>query len=148
MKEPNYESSRLPLNEAPSQSPCGAPLDKLVLVVDDNPDVRQLAMILVGHAGAHAVMASDGSEGWDLVGRHRPSLVLTDVEMPRMDGLELCRRIKGSPATQHIPVLVWSGMDHKTAALQAGAADFLPKPVETAHLLRLLEGLLNSKAGR
>lgn len=148
MKEPNHESSRIPSNETESNSPCVSPLDKLVLVVDDNPDVRQLAMILVVHAGARAVTAADGSEGWALVGRHKPALVLTDVEMPRMDGLELCRRIKGSQETQHIPVIVWSGMDYQEAALQAGAADFLPKPVETAHLLRLLEGLLNSKAGR
>lgn len=117
---------------------------RLLLLVEDDADLRQLAQLMITSAGYEVLEAADGLAGWQLVQSHGPSVVVTDVDMPRLNGLQLCRQIKTSPQTKPIPVLVWSGNpDNEAPALQAGAAGFIGKPVDFDHFIKLLKHYLN-----
>lgn len=116
---------------------------KIVLVVEDDSHVGEMAQHLINHLGVETILASDGQSGWHEVQRHSPAVVITDVDMPGLNGLELCRRIKANKHTKEIPVLVWSGdPSHEHDARQCGAIEFVTKPVEVGWLLQFLRGLL------
>jgi CheY-like chemotaxis protein len=110
-----------------------------VLVVDDELTVRRLVQLNLERAGFRVTTANDGMEALDSVAADRPDLVLTDITMPRLDGIELVRRLKGNPETQSIPVVMLTAKaqdaDHFEAE-RSGADRYLHKPF---HPLRLLE---------
>jgi CheY-like chemotaxis protein len=115
-----------------------------VLVVDDEPDQRFLLRRVLQRAGHEVSEATDGAAALRAVQESPPDLVVTDVMMPVMDGVELIRCLRGDPATAHIPILAASGDTHL-----AGAADaVLPKPYEWHRLLTLVEGLLKEGRGQ
>lgn len=117
---------------------------RLVLLVEDDPDLRQLAQMMIASAGYEVLEAADGLAGLQLAQSHCPSVIVTDVDMPRLNGLQLCRQIKTTAQTKSISVLVWSGnSDNEPAALQAGAAGFIGKPVNFDHFIKLLKHHLN-----
>ena len=78
----------------------------LVLVVDDTESVRSLVHRLLTSDGHEVVMAADGAAALDAVQQHRPDVVLLDVDMPTMGGLEVCRRLKADPSTRLTPVVI------------------------------------------
>src|SRR6266851_5388359 len=103
-----------------------------VLVVDDDPVVRSLMRATLENDNFEVIEAGDGVEGCRLFEEHRPDLLLVDVVMPRMDGFELCRELRGRPASTYVPIVVATGLDDVpsiTRAYDAGATDFIPKPV-------------------
>jgi len=107
-----------------------------ILVVEDDPQVGELAQLLIRSLGVEVAWARDGEAGWEHLQHRQPIVVITDVDMPRLTGLELCQRIKATGHTSGIPVLIWSGNPvHEAAARQLGAAEFLSKPVEPRFLL-------------
>jgi putative two-component system response regulator len=97
----------------------------------------------------HAVsVASDGREALELIGRLVPDLILTDLDMPRLNGFDLCRTIKEAPATRLIPIVVISGSevaDAKLRVWELGADDFLTKPFEKVEVLARCRSLLRVK---
>ncbi len=108
-----------------------------VLIIDDHPvNLRLAAQVL--KAGGHAVLlAEDAEEALDLLERHLPDLVLTDIALPGMDGLELTRRLKSDPRLRHLPVvaLTASAMRGDEArVLKAGCDAYISKPVNTREL--------------
>ncbi len=109
-----------------------------VLLVDDNViNVHVLAEILKG-AGLRARGATSGARALQAIKAQRPDLVLLDVEMPGMDGYEVCRTLKADPATADIPVVFISAHDDpalKTKAYRAGGADYVGKPFEADEVL-------------
>lgn len=112
-----------------------------ILVVDDEPDVLNLARIILEKAGFHVVTASDGLECERRILDERPDLLLLDEIMPRKNGVEVCRTLKGKTITQHIPIIIFSASgsnDRKKAALQAGADDFLAKPFTIKELTDIM----------
>jgi CheY-like chemotaxis protein len=112
------------------------------LVVDDEPDQRFLLRRIFERAGHEVSDAVDGAAALAAVRDSAPDLVVTDVMMPVMDGVELIRCLRDDPATAHIPILAASGDTHL-----AGAADaVVPKPYEFHHLLAVATALL--KEGR
>jgi len=117
----------------------------LVLVVDDNADLRQF--ISEALAGPYRVRtAINGEEGWQLVLRELPDLVVSDVMMPVLDGYALCHRIKQTPVTSHIAVLLLtarSATPSKLEGLAAGANDYLVKPFDLAELRLRVQNWLN-----
>jgi CheY-like chemotaxis protein len=112
------------------------------LVVDDEPDQRFLLRRIFERAGHEVSDAVDGAAALAAVRESAPDLVVTDVMMPVMNGVELIRRLRADPATDHIPILAASGDSQL-----AGAADaIVPKPYEWQKLIDVATALL--KKGR
>ncbi|WP_243871237.1 SpoIIE family protein phosphatase [Amycolatopsis viridis] len=108
-----------------------------LLVVEDNTDLSRFIARLL-HPVGRVLLARDGAEGLELARRHRPDLVLSDVMMPRLDGIGLVRALRSEPATKSVPVLFLSaraGVEAAVSGLEAGADDYLPKPFSGTELL-------------
>ena len=103
-----------------------------ILIVDDDPIVRSLMRATLAHDGFAVIEAEDGVEGCRLYEEHRPDLLLVDVIMPRMDGYQLCRELRGDPQSAYVPIVVATSLDDLPSiarAYDAGATDFIPKPI-------------------
>src|SRR5262245_6293571 len=120
-----------------------SPMTK-VLVVDDNAFDRNLAgKLLEKDSGLTAVYASDGKEGLDVIDREQPALVLTDMQMPEMTGLELVEEIKSKHP--NLPVILMTAHGSEDIAIQAlrkGAASYVPKRDLAKDLVETVENLL------
>ena len=125
-----------------------------VLIVDDDRKIRDLLLELLELEGYEVSTAQDGAEAMDLALSFDPDVVVSDVVMPRVGGLELCRRLKEDPRTSYIPVLLISGViaydDAGIEGLHAGADDYLDLPFRNEELLvkvaRLVERHRSQKA--
>jgi len=110
-----------------------------ILIVDDNDKVLDLLVDLLTEAGYEVSAASDGSRALDLAVSFAPDAVLSDVVMPELDGLELCRKLKDDPRTTNIPILLMSGLrrsdDDGLVGLYAGADDYLDLPFRNDEVL-------------
>ena len=114
-----------------------------VLVVEDDPSVRESLRRSLAFNGYQVALAADGVDGLAALDRDRPDVVVLDVMMPRMDGLETCRRMRA--AGIDLPVLMLTARDEvsdRVAGLDAGADDYLPKPFALEELLARLRALL------
>jgi signal transduction histidine kinase len=103
-----------------------------ILTVDDDPVVRSLMRDALEDEGFAVIEAEDGVEACRLCDEAVPELLVVDVVMPRMDGFELCAELRRRPATQHVPILMATGLDdlHSIAkAYEVGATDFISKPL-------------------
>jgi len=104
----------------------------IILLVEDSPtQAIEIAANLRRH-GVEVVHAMDGVEALNMADQYNPVLIVLDVNLPRMDGFQVCRRLKRDPATQHIPVVMLTVADSSEATLQgleAGADDYIPKDV-------------------
>src|SRR5687767_14373865 len=102
-----------------------------ILVVDDEPANVEVFRRLMTRLGYEVVTASNGKAALQSVARDRPDLVLLDVNMPDMDGFEVCRRLKGDTVTRLIPVVLvttLSASEDRVRGIEVGADDFLGKP--------------------
>src|SRR5713226_2279869 len=103
-----------------------------ILIVDDDPVVRSLMRATLENDNFEVIEAVDGVEGCQLYEEHHPDLLLVDVMMPRMDGFELCRELRGRHASAYVPIVVATSLDDVPSiarAYDAGATDFIPKPL-------------------
>jgi signal transduction histidine kinase len=124
-------------HDAVSGADAGTTGPARILVVDDNADMREYLHRLLASTWTVAV-AVNGREALDLVARHPPDLIVTDVMMPEVDGLELLRRIRCDPATRGIPVIMLSaraGEESRLEGLAAGADDYVTKPFSARELV-------------
>jgi PAS domain S-box-containing protein len=117
-----------------------------VLIVNDEPDQLTLMGSLLHKAGYSVLTAEDGIEGLTLARRERPDLVISDVSMPRMNGLEFCRAIRADSELKTVPILLVSARQKDTesavAGLRAGADDYLEIPFDSARLVAKVSRLL------
>ena len=119
-----------------------------ILVVDDEPRNVKLLEGLLSPLNYEVIKAYNGEEALSLVNKTSVDLVLLDIMMPKMDGYEVCRRLKSSEQTRLIPVIMVTAlhdMDAKVKGIEAGADDFLPKPVNKIELRARTQSLVNSK---
>jgi CheY-like chemotaxis protein len=103
---------------------------KKILIVDDEPSVRQLVKRFLGN-NYTVLEAKDGIEAITVVNTQKPDLILMDIMMPKMDGLAACNIIKSNRATNEIPVVMLTGVDHelnKKLSLELGASAYITKP--------------------
>ncbi len=116
-----------------------------LLVVDDNDDLRMVVAHMLRLAGHEVMEASDGKAALAAIENREPDLLVLDLWMPHMSGLELCALLKSNPFTARIPVLMLtaqSDLAHKIQGFQAGADDYLPKPFEPLELKARVQALL------
>ena len=113
-------------------------MKKKLLIVDDESAMRMLLCRVFGSDEYEVYEAGDGVEGLEMARREQPELVVLDVQMPRLDGLEVCRILKDDPTTRDIAVVMLTGRASaadRQMGLQAGADDYLVKPVTPLKLL-------------
>jgi CheY-like chemotaxis protein len=126
--------------------------DTTVLVVEDSPTQALHVQTLLEQEGVHVVLAGDGPEGIALAQRVRPDLVILDMQLPGMNGLQVCRELKQAPTTAEIPVILFTRHDDPqmiAMGLQSGIVDYIPKDVfADAVLLETLRqmGLITCRA--
>ncbi|MCC6427907.1 MAG: response regulator [Phycisphaerales bacterium] len=132
-----------------SPSPASAPAasakqsdadlaDATILLVDDNEQNLELLQAYLEELPCKLVLARDGDEALKAVEQTHPDLVLLDIMMPRMSGFQVCSRLKASPATRDIPVVMVTALNEVSdveRAVDCGADDFLTKPVHRVELL-------------
>jgi len=114
----------------------------LILVVERNPIVQRLERYFLEQAGYSVEFSSDGETALDRINKLKPAIVVTEILVPKLDGLSLCRIIKSDPSIRHILVLVFSHLHAEDRALEAGADAFLVKPMTEELLIQTVERLL------
>jgi CheY-like chemotaxis protein len=116
-----------------------------VLVVDDVEVNRTIAVDLLSRLGFDTVEAENGREGFETAQRERPALILTDIVMPEMNGLDLTRNLRQLPAFAHVPIIAMSASPsgtNRATSMDAGVNAFLSKPVDLDALLTQIATLL------
>jgi two-component system KDP operon response regulator KdpE len=118
-----------------------------VLVVDDEPEIRRALRTALGGRGYDVQLAASGEEGLAEFGRHRPDLVLLDLQLPGLSGLDLCREIRGQSDVPIIILSVRGDESTKVRALDLGADDYVTKPFGVDELLARMRVALRRSGG-
>lgn len=116
-----------------------------ILVIEDNEDTRELLRYNLAAAGYEAAAAPDGHEGLELARTMLPDLILLDLMLPGMDGLEVCRRLKQAPETGRIPVIMLTAKGEEVdriVGLELGADDYVVKPFSPRELVLRIKAVL------
>lgn len=120
-----------------------------ILIVDDERDILDLIEYNLKKEGFDVLTAEDGEEGIKIAKQHIPDLVLLDIMMPKMDGMEVCDQLRLDPKMKHIPIIFLTARsDEKTEvkSLDKGADDFLTKPISTAKLVSRIKAVMRRYA--
>src|SRR6266542_248032 len=117
-----------------------------ILVVDDEPQIRRLLNTSLGARGYDVAVAADGPAALERAANWRPDLILLDLGLPHMDGLEVCRQVRGWSQVPIIVLTVRDAEQDKVAALDLGADDYLTKPFGTDELLARIRVALRHAA--
>ena len=126
-------------------------IEKTVMVVEDNDDFRHFLHRELGLIYNKVLVARDGMDGAMMAEEENPDLIVSDVMMPRMNGTDMCRRIKENIETSHIPVILltaWSTDDGRTEGYKAGADAYIAKPFDMEVLLARISNLLEKQEKR
>jgi two-component system, sensor histidine kinase and response regulator len=121
-----------------------------ILVIEDDRNIREGLIDLLEVEGFTVVVAANGAEGVEKAHQHLPDLILSDVNMPRLDGFGVLTKVKSSPSTAAIPFVLMSatvGPEELEKGLMLGASDYLPKPFRVDVLLKTVEKALQSRVG-
>jgi len=117
-----------------------------ILVIDDDPHIRQVVEFSLGKAGFDVVLAEDGAAGLEAFRAHAPALVVLDILMPELDGLAVCRELR---ATSRVPVIFLTSIDEeldRVVGLELGADDYVTKPFSPRELVARVKAVLRRSA--
>ena len=120
-------------------------MDRRILIVDDSSMMRQMVGFSLREAGFVVAEAENGQEALNLLDGQCPDLILTDLNMPVMDGITFIRRVRTAPATAYIPILMLtteSQAEKRLAGKQAGATGWIVKPFDPPKLLNVIAKVL------
>ena len=123
-------------------------MGELILVVDDEADIRDLLVFNLKREGYDTLEASDGVTGLELARSRRPSLILLDVMLPRLDGLAVCRELGKERSTEHIPIIMLTARGDdvdRIVGFELGADDYVVKPFNTRELLLRVKAMLRRR---
>ena len=118
------------------------PMPRTILVADDDPHIRQLLMFALGKAGLDAIEAADGEAALAIAMAEQPDLIVLDINMPRLDGLEVCRRLR---AAGSMPILFLSSRDDeidRVLGIELGADDYVVKPFSPREVVARVMAIL------
>lgn len=125
-------------------------MSKTILLCDDEPAILRAAEFKLTKAGYRVVCAYDGEDGWREIMASRPQMVVTDCQMPRLDGLQLAARIAGTPETSDLPVVMLTAKgfesSYRESAARWGVLKVLAKPFSPRELLKLVEEVVGPAA--
>jgi two-component system OmpR family response regulator len=122
-------------------------MSQTILVVDDDPHIRQLLVFALGKAGFHTREAEDGESALASIAQAEPDLVVLDINLPRMNGLDVCRRVR---AENDLPILFLSSRDDeidRVLGIEFGADDYVVKPFSPREVVARVTAILRRTAG-
>jgi DNA-binding response OmpR family regulator len=122
--------------------------EPLVLVADDDEDIRSLVSFRLQRSGYRVLVASDGEEALALALEHTPDLAVLDVMMPKLDGYEVVRRLRGEDATRAMPVILLTARAQEAdvaRGFESGADDYLRKPFSPQELRARVQAILGRR---
>ncbi|MBI5623782.1 MAG: response regulator transcription factor [Elusimicrobia bacterium] len=122
-----------------------------LLMIDDDRETRRMVGRYVRHKGWEFIEAADGAEGIVAALRDSPDLILLDIQLPDLEGWEVCRRLKAESLPEPIPIMMVSGArfspEDKAHGLEIGADDYLSKPFDLSELWLRVEAILKARGG-
>lgn len=120
-------------------------MSKEILIVDDSPSIRNMVEVTLASTGHTITTAEDGQVALDKCKQHKYDFVLSDVNMPNMDGITLVKSLRALPDYQSVPIIVLTteaGADLKTQGKEAGATGWMVKPFDPSKLLQVVDKVL------
>jgi len=123
--------------------------EKTILVADDESHILNVVSLKLRNAGFRVVTASDGQEALELAGQERPDLVITDFHMPRLSGIELCKRLKEDENTSSIPAIMLTARGYsldQRDTVESGILHMISKPFSPRQLLATVSEVLDKAA--
>src|ERR671911_1829048 len=120
-------------------------LGQKILVVEDEPDIRKLINYNLAQERFRVLEAEDGEQALKLLQREKPNLVILDLMLPGLSGLELCKILRDRTDTTHLPILILTakaGEADKVVGLELGADDYLPKPFSPREMVARVRAIL------
>lgn len=119
--------------------------EKAILVVDDEKNIRELVKFNLESRGFKVIEAADGEEALNLVKTMAPDLIILDLKLPKIDGLEVCRILKGDPSTKKLPIIMLTALGDeidKIVGLEMGADDYITKPFSPRELVARVRAVM------
>jgi two-component system alkaline phosphatase synthesis response regulator PhoP len=117
---------------------------KKILVIEDDRDISELITYNLEREGYEIACLYDGSQAIDFVHKRKPELIILDLMLPEVDGIEICRTLKSDPATKHIPIVMLTAKSEEAdvvVGLQMGADDYIPKPFSPKVLVARIKAI-------
>lgn len=120
-----------------------------VLIVDDDRDLLEVMEALLTKKGFDVKTSLNWNDGQESIGTFQPQLILLDVFLTGVDGLQICQQLKSAPETRHIPIIIFSGYPRiaESVTYEYGADDFIAKPFEVNELVSKMHHVLSQTAG-
>jgi CheY-like chemotaxis protein len=121
---------------------------KTILMVEDNDQIREVVSRSLSAAGYHIIPVGSAEHALDMLSYMRPDLVISDIRLPGIDGVQLCEQLRARPSYQSVPIILLSGCDVDGPAPTCRPEAVLQKPVALEELLRVIGSVLNERAGQ